>query len=95
MLIINNKIPSNCISNPLNGNIAKENVTLIPGIKKLKIVNEQTGHPAENKLNTEVKMPVPDSLLYFLTSLNLNIIKAKLIPNNKARIKVNKIFNHG
>ena len=95
MLINSNNIPNNCISKPLNGNIAKVNVTLIPGIKKLNIVNEHTGQPAENKLKMLVKMPVPDSLLSFLTSLNLNIIKARLIPNNKARIKVNKIFNHG
>ena len=95
-MLINNKIiPKNCISNPLNGNIAKENAALNPGIKKLKIVNEQTGQPAENKLNMLVKIPVPDSLLQLFASLSLNIINARLIPNKKAKIKVNKIFNHG
>lgn len=92
MLIKSNIIPSNCISKPLNGNMAKEKVTLIPGIKKLKIVNEHTGQPAENKLKILAKIPVPDSLLYFLISLNLNIINNKLIPNNNANIKVNAMF---
>ena len=92
MLMISNKIPSNCISNPLNGRIAKEKVTLNPGIKKLKIVNEHTGQPAENKLKMLVNIPVPDSLLYFLISLNLNKINMRLIPNNNAKINVNNIF---
>ena len=92
-MLINNKIiPNNWISSPLNGSMAKEKVMLNPGIKKLKIVNEHTGQPAENKLKILVKIPVPDSLLYFLISLNLNIINARLIPNNNARIKVNKMF---
>ncbi len=65
---------------------------MLLGINKVKIENEQTGHPAENKLNTLVNIPVPDSLLYFLISLNLNMINNKLIPNNSARIKVNKIL---
>ena len=72
--------------------MAKEKVMLNPGIKKLKIVNEQTGQPAENKLKILVNIPVPDSLLYFLISLNLNIIKVKFIPNKKDKIKVNKMF---
>ena len=71
MLNRSNIIPNNCISNPLNGKIANEKLVVNPGIIKLIIVNEQTGHPAENKLNIEVKIPVPDSLLYFLISLNL------------------------
>lgn len=95
MPINNNNIPNNWISKPLNGRIAKEKVALKPGIKKLKIVNEHTGQPAENKLNTLVNIPVPDSLLYFLISLNLNIIKLKLIPNKNDKIMVNKIFKDG
>ncbi len=95
ILIKSNIIPSSCISKPLKGKIAKVNAVLNPGIKKLKIVKEQTGQPAENKLKTEVKIPVPDSLLYFLTSLNLKIINTKFIPNSKANVKVNKMFNQG
>ena len=92
MLINKSNMPNNCISNPLNGKIAREKVTLNPGIKKLKIVKEQTGQPAENKLKMLVNIPVPDSLLYFLISLNLNKINMRLIPNNNAKINVNNIF---
>ena len=63
MLINKITIPSNCISNPLNGSIAKLNVVPIAGIKKLIMLKEQTGHPAENKLIMLVNIPVPDSLL--------------------------------
>ena len=71
-MLINNKIiPKNCISNPLNGSIANEIPAKTPGSSKVNIDNEHTGHPAENRLNTLVKIPVPDSLLYFLISLNL------------------------
>ena len=63
MLIKSITIPINCISNPLKGNIAKEIVVPIAGIKKLMIPKEQTGQPAENKLNIKAKIPVPDSLL--------------------------------
>ena len=71
MLINNNKIPKNCISNPLNGNITNETPANILGSNKVKIDKEHTGQPAENKLNALVNIPVPDSLLYFLISLNL------------------------
>jgi len=92
MLIKSTIIPSNWISSPLNGKMAKENPANIPGRNKVNIDNEHTGQPAENKLIIPVKMPVPDSLLYFLISLNLNIIKVKFIPNKKDKIKVNKMF---
>ena len=92
MLINKSNMPNNCISNPLNGKIAREKVTLNPGIKKLKIVKEQTGQPAENKLKMLVNIPVPDSLLYFLISLNLNKINARLMPNKNTKIKVNNMF---
>ena len=94
MLINKTTIPINWISSPLRGNIAKLNVVPNAGINRLTNVKEHTGHPAPNKLITEVKIPVPDSLLYFLISLNLNITNAKFIPNNKAKINVaNKLKN--
>ena len=71
MLINKRIIPKNCISNPLNGNITNETPANILGSNKVKIDKEHTGQPAESKLNTLVNIPVPDSLLYFLISLNL------------------------
>ena len=61
MLINKIIIPNNCISSPLNGNIAKLKVIPTLGINRVKIENEQTGQPAENKLITPVKIPTPDS----------------------------------